>query len=45
MRMQTTTLGPFTVSRLCLGAMLRGGDTPAGEAHRMLDRFHEAGGT
>jgi aryl-alcohol dehydrogenase-like predicted oxidoreductase len=43
--MQTTTLGPFTVSRLCLGAMLMGGDTPADEAHRMLDRFLDAGGT
>jgi aryl-alcohol dehydrogenase-like predicted oxidoreductase len=43
--MQTTTLGPLTVSRLCLGAMLMGGDTSAGEAHRMLDRFPEAGGT
>jgi aryl-alcohol dehydrogenase-like predicted oxidoreductase len=43
--MRTTTLGPLTVSRLCLGAMLMGGDTPAAEAHRMLDRFVEAGGT
>jgi aryl-alcohol dehydrogenase-like predicted oxidoreductase len=43
--MLTTTLGPFTVSRLCLGAMLMGGDTPADEAHRMLDRFRDAGGT
>ena len=43
--MQTTTLGPFTVSRLCLGAMLMGGATPADEAHTMLDRFLEAGGT
>jgi hypothetical protein len=43
--MRTTTLGSFTISRLCLGAMLMGGDTPAGEAHRMLDRFREAGGT
>ena len=43
--MQTTTLGPLTVSRLCLGAMLMGADTSAGEAHRMLDRFREAGGT
>ena len=42
--MQTTTLGPFTVSRLCLGAMLMGGKTPAGESHRMLDRFLDAGG-
>ncbi len=43
--MRTTTLGPFTVSRLCLGAMLMGGDTPTPEAHRMLDRFLDAGGT
>ena len=43
--MQTTTLGPLTVSRLCLGTMLMGGATPSGEAHRMLDRFLEAGGT
>ena len=43
--MQTTTLGPFTVSRLCLGAMLMGGATPPGEAHTMLDRFLDAGGT
>jgi aryl-alcohol dehydrogenase-like predicted oxidoreductase len=43
--MQTAQLGPLTVSRLCLGAMLMGGDTPAGEAHRMLDRFRAAGGT
>jgi aryl-alcohol dehydrogenase-like predicted oxidoreductase len=43
--MQTTTLGPLTVSRLCLGAMLMGGDTPPDEAHAVLDRFREAGGT
>jgi aryl-alcohol dehydrogenase-like predicted oxidoreductase len=43
--MRTTTLGPFTVSRLCLGAMLMGGATPADEAHTMLDRFLDAGGT
>jgi aryl-alcohol dehydrogenase-like predicted oxidoreductase len=43
--MRTTTLGPFTVSRLCLGAMLMGGDTPTTESHRILDRFLEAGGT
>jgi aryl-alcohol dehydrogenase-like predicted oxidoreductase len=41
---QTTTLGPLTVSRLALGAMLMGGDTPADEAYRMLDRFVDAGG-
>ncbi len=43
--MQTTTLGPFTVSRLCLGCMLFGDKTPAADAHRMLDRFLDAGGT
>ena len=42
--MQTTTLGPFTVSRLCLGTMLMGSKTPAEESHRMLDRFLEVGG-
>jgi aryl-alcohol dehydrogenase-like predicted oxidoreductase len=42
--MQTTSLGPFTVSRLCLGTMLMGEQTPAGEAHRMLDRYLDAGG-
>ena len=43
--MQTTMLGPLTVSRLALGAMLMGESTPAAEAHRMLDRFIDAGGT
>ena len=43
--MQTTSLGPLTVSRLGLGAMLMGAKTPADEAHRMLDRFVDAGGT
>jgi aryl-alcohol dehydrogenase-like predicted oxidoreductase len=43
--MQMTTLGPFTVSRLCLGAMLMGAKTPREESHRMLDRFLDAGGT
>src|SRR5215213_1691785 len=42
--MQTTTLGPLTVSRLCLGTMLMGAKTPRDESHRMLDRFLEAGG-
>jgi len=42
--METTTLGPFTVTRLCLGTMLMGGATPREEAHRMLDRYREAGG-
>jgi aryl-alcohol dehydrogenase-like predicted oxidoreductase len=43
--MQTATLGPLSVSRLCLGAMLMGGDTPVDEAYRILDRFHAAGGS
>ena len=43
--MQTTSLGPLTVSRLGLGTMLMGGDTPVDESHRILDRFVEAGGT
>jgi aryl-alcohol dehydrogenase-like predicted oxidoreductase len=43
--MQTASLGPFTVSRLALGAMLMGGATPEDESHRMLDRFLDAGGT
>ena len=42
--MQTTTLDSLTVGRLCLGTMLMDGATPA-EAHRMLGRFLEAGGT
>ena len=33
------------MSRLCLGAMLMGDRTPADEAHTMLDRFLDAGGT
>ena len=43
--MQTAPLGPLTVSRLALGAMLMGDLTPVDESHRMLDRFLEAGGT
>jgi aryl-alcohol dehydrogenase-like predicted oxidoreductase len=43
--METAQLGPLTVSRICLGAMLFGGKTPPAEAHRMLDRFLDAGGT
>jgi aryl-alcohol dehydrogenase-like predicted oxidoreductase len=43
--MDDATLGPLTVSRLALGAMLMGDATPADEAHRMLDRFVDAGGT
>ena len=43
--METTSLGPLTVSRLGLGTMLMGGDTPVDESHRILDRFVDAGGT
>jgi aryl-alcohol dehydrogenase-like predicted oxidoreductase len=43
--MDTARLGPLTVSRLALGAMLMGDKTPTAEAHRMLDRFVDAGGT
>lgn len=43
--METATLGPLTVSRLALGAMLMGDKTPVDAAHRMLDRFVDAGGT
>ena len=43
--MDTAELGPLTVSRLCLGTMLMGSDTPPDEAYRILDRFLEAGGT
>jgi aryl-alcohol dehydrogenase-like predicted oxidoreductase len=42
---KTAQLGPLTVTRLCLGAMLMGGRTPPDESHRILDRFLEAGGT
>ncbi|HEX5617770.1 MAG TPA: aldo/keto reductase [Solirubrobacteraceae bacterium] len=43
--MQTATLGPLTVSRLALGTMLMGDQTPTDEAYRLLDRFVDAGGT
>jgi aryl-alcohol dehydrogenase-like predicted oxidoreductase len=43
--MDAVPLGPLTVSRLALGTMLMGDATPAAEAHRILDRFVEAGGT
>ena len=43
--MDTAPLGPFTVSRLCLGTMLMGSSTPVDESHRMLDRFLDAGGS
>ena len=42
--MKTTTIGPLTVSRLALGAMLMGGKTPPDEAERILDRYLAAGG-
>ncbi|MEA2381097.1 MAG: hypothetical protein QOH72_1068 [Solirubrobacteraceae bacterium] len=42
--MHTAPLGPLTVSRLALGAMLMGDKTPVDESHRMLDRFVDAGG-
>src|SRR5438045_3233818 len=43
--MDVAPIGPLTVSRLCLGTMLMGGKTPAGDAQRMLDMFAAAGGT
>ena len=43
--MQTSSLGPLTVSRLAFGCMLLGDRTPAEEAPRLLDRFVQAGGT
>ncbi|HEX2411125.1 MAG TPA: aldo/keto reductase [Solirubrobacteraceae bacterium] len=43
--MDAAQLGPLTVSRLCLGAMLMGDATPTDDAYRILDRFLEAGGT
>jgi len=43
--METTPLGPLTVTRLSLGSMFWGGKIPREEAHAMLDRYLEAGGT
>ena len=43
--METDPRVPLTVSRLCLRTMLMGDKTPRDEAHRMLDRFLDAGGT
>jgi aryl-alcohol dehydrogenase-like predicted oxidoreductase len=43
--MQSHPLGPLSVSRLALGAMLMGGSTPAAEAPAILDAFLTAGGT
>lgn len=42
--METTQLGPLRVSRIVLGAMQMGDATPPADAHRMLDRYLEAGG-
>ena len=42
--MDTASLGPLRVSRLCLGTMLMGSSTPVDESHRMLDRYLDAGG-
>jgi aryl-alcohol dehydrogenase-like predicted oxidoreductase len=42
--MDTASVGPLTVSRLCLGTMLMGDKTPVEESHRMLDRYLDAGG-
>ena len=43
--METPRSDPLTVSRLALGTMLMGDATPADEAHAILDRFVDAGGT
>jgi aryl-alcohol dehydrogenase-like predicted oxidoreductase len=43
--MQTSSLGPLTITRLALGTMLMGARTPVDESHRILDRFLDAGGT
>jgi aryl-alcohol dehydrogenase-like predicted oxidoreductase len=42
--MKTAQLGPLRVSRIVLGAMLMGDTTPPADAHRVLDRYLEAGG-
>jgi aryl-alcohol dehydrogenase-like predicted oxidoreductase len=42
--MDLVDLGPLRVSRLCLGAMLMGEQTPADDAPRILDAFVAAGG-
>jgi aryl-alcohol dehydrogenase-like predicted oxidoreductase len=44
-QIDTTQLGPLTVSRLAFGCMLFGERTSAEEAPRLLDRFLAAGGT
>ena len=42
--MDLLDIGPLRVSRLCLGTMLMGDQTPPDEAHRILDAFVAAGG-
>jgi aryl-alcohol dehydrogenase-like predicted oxidoreductase len=42
--METTTLGPLSLSRIALGTMFFGTVTPADESQRMLDRYLAAGG-
>jgi len=42
--METTPLGPLTVSRMCLGTMLMGAQTPPDESERILDAYLAAGG-
>jgi aryl-alcohol dehydrogenase-like predicted oxidoreductase len=42
--MQMVELGPLQVTRLCLGAMLMGDQTPPDEAERILDAYLAAGG-
>ncbi len=42
--LETTALGPLTVSVLSLGAMLFGTTTPESTARQLLDRYVDAGG-
>jgi aryl-alcohol dehydrogenase-like predicted oxidoreductase len=42
--MDLVDLGPLRVSRLCLGAMLMGDQTPPDDAPRILDAYVAAGG-
>jgi aryl-alcohol dehydrogenase-like predicted oxidoreductase len=43
--LETTNLGPLTVSNLALGAMLFGTTTPEDLSFRLLDQYAAAGGT
>ncbi len=43
--MQTASLGPLRVSRLCLCTMFWGGKIAPADAHWLLDRFRAGGGT